>query len=267
MNKQDIISHAQDRTEHKADFKINFETELELRISKFVMQKHFWWRRKVFKFQTVANQPLYDFSTMPNAPVDLSFIREFMRYGAGQKPVRVDPVWDDWEVMEAQEDTRTGPPTGFTMEPRGNGLINLDVPPPTQQTDSGDGVSSLNGITGGPLTMRLMPIPDAVYDMKFSYLAAYAIDPTNADPSHIIPPPLHYILVDGLIMDIMSFLYGPENDKFVTAQAEYQAGVQSSFAEGQEFTSKRVDTFVGGDRREPAVSSSSTSNDRNIRSW
>lgn len=213
MLKAEMIQYAQDFTEHKADDRLDIAQTLELRLSKFMKEKEFWWRRKVCKFTTVPERALYSLKLFTPAILNVEKIRRMQRVISPGKTCKINPIWDEDTVMAAQESASFGVPTGYTMEPGATNVI------------------------------RLMPTPDAAYTVKFAYLGTYQQDESIDQITDYIPEDVHFAVQDGLIADLMMFLYGPEDSKYTTAAAAYAASVAMCYLP-VDFTSERIDTFV-----------------------
>lgn len=213
MKKAEIILHVQDRTEHKADNRIDFGVALELRLQKFVKEKEFWWRRAIASFPTVAGEALYILSAQNPVIIGVEKIRAAQLI-VGGVACPVDAIWDERAVMAARRSVTQGQPKQYTMEPGKTGVI------------------------------RLICIPDAAYIFEFAYLRSYQVDAAQEDIEGFVPESDHFAVLDGLEMDTMEFLYGAESNKFAVAQATYQDSLEKCFLPS-DFTTERIDTFTG----------------------
>jgi hypothetical protein len=218
MNRSTVISMVQDLTEHKADQRIDFNNLFNLRLSKFVQEKPFWWAKKIFKFTTEEGLATYDFT---QDPIDVSDFESFIKVTLwlnGQKQGELEPNFEIEDVSDAQEDAANqatwAPPAQYCIEP------------------------------GTASTIRLMNCPDNAYMVKAAYHACPQLaDDYSDDAIPIVPAIYHHALVSGLKMDVTGFLYGEKSNLYTVAAADYQDGIAKAVSR-QDFSAEKKLQFI-----------------------
>jgi hypothetical protein len=101
---------------------------------------------------------------------------------------------------------------------------------------------------GTNFTLVLANVPSSVKTYYVCYWAIPSIATLEGvgETVPLIPSQYHHVLADGLRMDILEFLYGPESDKFKAAAAAYAMGLQKAAAKFTP-TVQRVQKLISGD--------------------
>ena len=219
-----LIAEANGRTENRATNKPNFNTAMEffLGLDEFCLSKHYWWRRKVASFATVANQQQYDISKSvasggANAP-DAEEIEEAFIVNASpfQHPKNVNPRFTAKEIVASifGNNAIQGyiPHEGFFM-----------VPGQFQMWD-------------------FTQAPESVFTVGFTYWAIPMVSNTGAAmnlPPPLVPPFLHYGLVTIIERRILRYLYGQGDERLATVEKDYE-DFKNQAAKSKQFSSQEA---------------------------
>jgi hypothetical protein len=233
-----IVTQAHGRTENRATNKKNFDPVMEffLGLDAFCSEKHYWWRRKAFSLQTQAGVLKYDLSSnstgSANAPDCVEIEEMFV--------VNANPQYWPWGV-----------PPQFTARQQiaalyGNNVIAGQVPQ----------AGYFMALAGFQELIFMQP-PTQVNTVAATYYAVPMVTDTSVDVIPLVPPNLHYGLVDMLERRILKFLYGQEDPRYVTADAVYKeflvtAAKSKQFSQQQAVHSsmQRPSVVASGNRRQ-----------------
>lgn len=226
MNREDIITHVDALTEHRASRQIDMTRLFELRLQKFCQEKRYWWREKRGSFTTVAGTATYDLTSSSYG--DMDDIDELERV-----------IW----IESAASGDFTE--LNLVIEPSYRLLASLQT---TQDRPSAYFIEA-NTLR----TLRLTPVPNEAKTVYVYYWAIPipAVDrPDGTIP--LVPEQYHNCLIDGLKMDVFEFLYGVESPKYQAAVADYKNMVDKANSKNASSVQKRLQWIS----KEAAVSSS-----------
>jgi hypothetical protein len=207
MTRADIIELATVNTERKYEKVGNAQLAFAYVLQDFCGRNRFWWRQLYTTFQTVAGTQTYDLTSVTLSPalpeIAIEEITQIGLVSIGQNPPigYLSPIFDPETIIEMKQGVNINglnvpaPPSRFAMDFNDYKTLLLDAP---------DGIYTL-AVTGWA-----MPNP--------------AKDSTNAAVP-VVPPWHHKAIVDGMEAYIWSKIYGPQNDKYVTANAKYEASI------------------------------------------
>jgi hypothetical protein len=197
----DIIKQVMGRTENRASGKPNFDLRMEffLGLDEFVQERHYWWRRKMFAFQTIIGQASYDLSQLGtgNAP-DLSEIEEIFVVNAAPQfwPYSVTPEFTAREQVAAiygqQQVGQLIPKSGYFLTPGAFQLLTLSQP------------------------------PNQVYTIAGTYYAVPMVTDTTQETIPLVPPNLTFGLIYMYQRRIMEFLSGQDDPRWGMIEKRYQ---------------------------------------------
>lgn len=231
MTRDEIIELVKVLSERKLESVINYNTLFNLVLQDFCGQSRFWWRQMAVTFSLVLGQTTYDTTTITCVPdisqIAIEEITQVAILNAGAAPSFLVPVLDPMTNMEM----RAGFGPGGTASPCKPGRYMMDF----------------NDFK----TLRF-DTPDAAYNMMLAFWAMP--DPRTETASDLVPlvPPWHHKgIVFGMEAEIWRTVYGPKNDKYITAAAKYSNAVNLAQARPR-FTTN--------------ASQQLTSNERSIRS-
>jgi hypothetical protein len=200
MNRDEIIEMVQKLTERKSENVLEPLTLYRHVLHQFCGEARFWWRKRSFSFNTVANTPQYDLSAVATTPdVSVLSAEEIIRihYVSTTKTItELTPVFDDLTIAELIEQ--------------------FDTP----------GLPGIWCFDGTDYKTIRLNMPNAAY--KIRVFAWMMPNPATDDPSAVVPlvPPwLHKAIVHGMEAYIWRVSYGQQDERFVTAKAAYDQTV------------------------------------------
>jgi hypothetical protein len=215
-----VIQQVNGRTEQRAANKPDYDMGLELcmALDEFCQEKHYWWRRKAASFQTETGETQYDLSAGTNdnganAPdcmeIEEAFVVNATPY---PNPIPVHPALNARQQISAL----FGNGIGETI-PRNRYFMGVD------------GFQQFNFTS---------PI-NQVFTVGFTYYACPMIFDSAAIvniPIPLVPPNLHYGMVDALERRVLKFLYGQGDERYATSEQMYQKFILDA-AKSKQFTS------------------------------
>jgi hypothetical protein len=176
--------------------KLKIESWLSLELGRIVNRRTYWWRKAALEFSTVANAPTYDLAGgTPIAADFLQMASPLYQFDGTTKVAELPFVSDALGMLQMRRSSTGGTPTLFTVE------------------------------LGTSKTLRLAPIPNAVYNYAGVYYRGAVIKWTspNDDEVPLIPPEFHYVLYQAMERRAFFYLYGQKDPRAVlAAQAEAQ---------------------------------------------
>lgn len=196
-----IVQQVMGRTENRASKKPNFDPRMEffLGLDEFCQEKHYWWRRKMFSFQTTIGQQNYDLSqlTTGNAP-DLAEVEEMFVVNAAPQfwPYSVPPAFNPSQQVGAVY----GQPNIGQAIPRSAYFIS----------------------PGNWQLFTLTNPPVQVYTVAGTYYAVPMVTDVAQDGIPLVPPSLHFGLVYMLERRIYEFLYGQNDPRWTVSNKRYE---------------------------------------------
>jgi hypothetical protein len=195
-----IILQVHGRTENRAMNKPGFDPRIEfwLGIDEFCGEKHFWWRRKAFSFQTIPGTQTYDLSAAPANASDLVEIEETYCVSAppaqwpGMVHPRFSPRAQIGAIYGSAAQIALLPANGYFLTPGGFQQFNFMAP------------------------------PNDVYTVAGTYYAVPMVTNVATVDIPLIPPNLHYGLFDVFERRVLKYLYGQNDPRFTVSDAAYQ---------------------------------------------
>jgi hypothetical protein len=199
MNRSDIIKQVNTLTENRASKLLDMNAMFNTRLQKFCQEKRYWWREQVASFTTVASTGTYDLASASYGEMDDldEIVRVIVVNNAAAGDVtELTPIFDPTTRLVESLKTGTGKPSAFCIEK--------------------------NTIR----TLRLSPIPDGAYTVQVIYWAIPALLVSQSDEEiPLVPDRYHHVLISGLKMDVLEYLFGVESPKYLVAAKEYAEGI------------------------------------------
>ena len=202
MKVDDVIALATARTEQRGAKVLNLYNELLVVVQDFCAAKPWPWRKKLYAFNTTAEQPLYALPTQGTGGGSQCDVDEI-------ENVQIVTGADDADLLDE---------------------IVSEIDQARRQTvDSSDKPDSYFRKLGDYTKLILSPTPDDAYPMVLLYWAT-PVDAlvTGADVP-LVPPQLHGTLVKGLEAFILRYTLGEESSKYMNAKSEYDAKVAQAW--------------------------------------
>jgi hypothetical protein len=201
MTKTQIVELADTRTERRGKT-LNKKLELLNALQEFCMESRFYWRKKTVTFSTIAGTATYDLSASGGINesdaeeiIDLQYIK------TSTNVVTLTKIFDSVAQQEIAQDVTTGEPGSFFIE------------------------------AGTAQTVRISPIPAGVYTMNLIFWAVPNFDPDDSsEVVPLVPAWLHRTVAKLLERNILGFLFGESDGRFMRADAEYQKQLQQAMA-------------------------------------
>lgn len=213
-----IIEQAHNLAEHRVDqTKLDLRIEFFLAIQELLHENRFWWAERTARFTTVYNTAVYDLSSASLANRD-DVEEVILVYNVvnSANPAELTPILDRAEQMAALEAATPAPPSTWMVD------------------------------LGNWPSLRLGAPADGAYPLRILYHAGLNVSAAMSDTTvPIVPGPLHYGLVTALKRRIFDFLYGQNDPRFITANAEYMKFVKDA-ARKSSFSAQRMNTFESG---------------------
>lgn len=181
--------------------------EFFLGLDEMTQERHFWWRRKTFSFQTVIGTQSYDLSTnstgSANAP-DLAEIEEIFVVNSNPQfwPYTVPPEF----TARQQIGAIYGQPQVGQLIPRSGYFL---TPGDFQQ-------------------LTLSQPPNQVYTVAGTYYAVPMVTDTAQDVIPLVPPNLHWGLIYMYERRVFEFLFGQGDPRWQVSNKRYQDFLQSA---------------------------------------
>lgn len=204
MTTTDIVTLATARTEQRGAKVLDLYTELLIVIQDFCAARAWPWRKKLYPFNTVAQQakyalPLQNSGAQNGSACDVDDIEN----------VQIITAADDADLLDE---------------------IVSEIDQARRQTaDTTEKPDSYFRALGDYTSLILSPTPNAAYPMVLTYWAT-PVDPlTQGVAVPLVPPQLHGVLVKGLEAFILRYTLGDESAKYVNAKSEYDAKVAQAW--------------------------------------
>lgn len=210
MTRGDIVYAVYGYTEERHTLRRYF-TWLDLEINKIIHRQRYWWRRKTADFITYPFIPEYNMVANGIAP-DMEQIVNVEELNVGRNPRQLGYIGNSEEVQNvlANMNRGMGRPNGYAIVP------------------------------GAIQTIRLDPVPNAQYPMRFMYWSGY--NPSRVPDEDIniyrdqviplIPPSFHYVVLLALQRRSFLMLYGKTDSRFKDIEVELYGADGESGAMG-----------------------------------
>jgi len=202
MTRAQVISNVQRDTEHKLDDQLDWIATFTRVLQEFCAAHRFWWRKKRLTFQTAAGTPTYDLATITTVPTGAGvFVEEitFVCRTDGSNVCEVEPVTDDEAIAQY--------------------VINSTSDKPAAWMPEGSDMAEFQEI-------RLSPIPNGIYTITVFFWAMPNPEQDDDDNTiYVVPKFLHHVVQTGLEREAWRLMYGPQDPKFLSADASYKAKV------------------------------------------
>lgn len=213
---QQVVEYASKRTERRADSKIDLKMDFFLALDEFCLERHFWWLKKRFVFNTVIAANQYDLSaTAANGNI---------QPGGG--------LTDYAQLDELIMLPPTGPAVinGIPQTTRLTPIFEPDAELAALNNTTSDVPSAYFIDTQTSLTTLVLQAPaNAVRTILGTYWAIPQItDTTTENIPSFIPSFLHWGLFIALERRIFRFLYGQKDPRYLTADAEYKEFIEKA---------------------------------------
>jgi hypothetical protein len=228
MTRSEIIELVKVLTERKLENVLNFNQLFTLVIQDFCGQNRFWWRQMSVAFSLVQGTAIYDTTSISATPdisqIAIEEITSVAIINQGSAPTELVPVFDPLTQMEMR--AGLGP----------TGLVGQQAKPGRYMIDFNDFK-----------TLRF-DTPDFAYSMLMTFWGMPDPRTESADDSvPLVPPWWHRALVHGMEAEIWRSVYGPKNQKYVTAKQQYQADVLLAQARPR-YTTNFSQQMIPGER-------------------
>src|SRR5690348_13980410 len=122
----EIIEEVSERTEHRADKKIDLRMEFFLGLDEFVSERHFWWANKRATFNSVVGSQIYDLSlSQPSGSIqagggisDFAQFDEMILLAADgmTKQLNLVPIIDPVAQLAALNNTTPDTPAAYFID-------------------------------------------------------------------------------------------------------------------------------------------------------
>jgi hypothetical protein len=230
-NVSQIVQQVNGRTEGRASGKQDFDlrTEFFMGLDEMTAEKHYWWRHKLFSFQTSIGVSAYDLSSN----------------GTGQANVP-----DCVEIEEVFVVNATPQQFPYSINPEFQ---------PRDQVAAIYGNQAVQGLMArsgyfldGFQNFVLSAPADQVYTVAGSYYAIPMVTDTTVDVIPLVPPNLHWGLIYVLERRVFAYLYGQEDPRYAVSNAAYAKFLDTA-AKYNSFSSQQA---VAAKTNRPAVQSS-----------
>jgi hypothetical protein len=197
-----IVEQALGRFENRPSNKGKFDPRMEffLGLDECCQEKHYWWRRKAFSFQTAINQKTYDLS-LPgvgnaNAP-DLVEIEEMFVVNSNPQdfPGRVPPELSAMDLVASIYGNAVQgliPQNGYYLNQTGWQQLSLAL------------------------------LPSQVFTIAATYWAVPMITDTTQETIPLVPPNLQWGLLYMLGKRFAEFLYEEDDPRFKIYEKRYE---------------------------------------------
>lgn len=227
MTRTEIIELVHQNTERKWE-KLNIRAAMSIVLQDFCARNRFWWRKGSFSFNTMQGTPTYDLTLITTTPALTELaIEEIivlqMFQSATPQLVTMEPVLDDEQIgfmvegFNANGTAGQVTPERYTFDPNDYKVIRIDAP---------------NGVYKLRAQCWLMPNPQS--------------DSVN-DAIPLVPPWHHKTIVAGMEAYIWKRVYGPGDDKYITAKQEYEDDILNAQARPS-FTTNRANHMVSSEQ-------------------
>lgn len=204
-----IISQVMGRTENRAMGKPGFDPRVEfwLGLDEFCQEKHYYWRRKTFSFQTTPGVQSYDLSSNGTSQAnagDLAEIEEIFCVNAPptQFPGSVHPQFTARDQIAAIY----GSSTQLELIPNNGYFL---IPGEFQQ-------------------LNFMSPPNSTYTVAGTYYAVPMVTDMATTDIPLVPPNLHFGLFDVLERRILKYLYGQNDPRYLASQDAYMKFLEAA---------------------------------------
>lgn len=227
----DIVRQVNGRTEGRATKKGDFDIlkEFFFGLDEFCQEKHYWWRNKLFSFQTQIDVKAYDLSSNATgqaaAPDAVEIEEAFVINGNPQQyPYSVNPMFSPRDQVAAifgnQSVQGQFPKSGYFLD--------------------------------GFQNFVLGAAPTEIYTIAATYWAVPMVTDTTVQVIPLVPPNLHFGLIYMLERRVYEYLYGQNDPRFVTSNKRYDDFVITA-SKNESFSSQEA---ISARTNMPAVTSS-----------
>lgn len=216
MTRKEVIDIVKRRTQERGADSFDWEQAFAERLKLFCLEKHFWWRKQVCSVTTVAGTKTYDLSSATPDFLEPIYV---LPSTATDEDDELEPCYDPrWTLLARRSIVRSKPSAYAFDSPQ---VIRF----------MGDGFGS----------------PDAAYTFDICYWACPnpSADSTE-DSIPLVPSQFHAALVQGLKMDCLEYLFGPDNPRYLAAARRYAEWVDIANGQG-DFDNRKMVQLLASD--------------------
>lgn len=202
MTRSDCIDLANQLTERKGEKLINLNLIFSTTVQDICKRQRFWWRKLDITFTLTQGTTTYDFTTITTTPSiseiaveEVITLAIILQTTPSLNAPELIPIIDPMGIRAMKQNTVQAQPSRYTI-----------------------GVDDWK-------TLRIDP-PDQSYTAELTFWAMPII---NTDQSSntipLIPPFYHNTIVEGMEARINKRVYGPDDKRYLDAQASYEASI------------------------------------------
>jgi hypothetical protein len=220
FTKRTLIDLVQKRTNKYArEAKLDMTSEYLTALQELCSRHKWYWRRKSIRYQTVAGTPTYDLTALidTDGPSLQEIIKCKLLDPSSGKLVTLPPIFGFDTQEAAMEDTTVDQPTNYFIDP------------------------------GTAWTIRLTPIPKAIYTMRTSaWCVPVSVPEKTPDVIPLLPGHMHWILALTLEKNVLRIAVGEEANQYTVASAAYETAVARASTLTRFGEEERDDEQIGG---------------------
>jgi hypothetical protein len=213
MTRSDIIELVNQYTERKAEKIFDMNLLFASTCQDICKRGRHWWRKWDVTFNLTPGVTTYDLTAAANFTPNLTDVAVeeivsiilILQNGSPtqQQTAELTPIFDKHGITSMKNNTQTGQPSRYTIDP--NTWFSLRVDP-----------------------------PDATYlaEMNFWVMPNLAKE-TVSDTVPIIPPFYHNIIVEGMEARVDKRVYGANDSRYIDAKESYEQSILTMMMRAQ----------------------------------